>query len=210
MSLELNQVFENNRNWAQSKLDVDPNYFKEMAKGQQPPILYIGCSDSRVAAEQMMGAEPGQVFVHRNVANVVSNNDTNVLSVVNYAVTALKVKHAVVCGHTQCGGVKASMSHSNLGILNPYLRSIRDVYRLHAAKLNEIEDEDARYEELIKLNVQEQCINLAKLPEVQEALEKGQLQIHGWIFRIETGTIEDLNLDIAGLTKEINDIYSVY
>lgn len=170
--MELKKIFENNQAWVQSKLNIDNQYFENLSKGQSPEILYIGCSDSRVTAEDMMGATPGDVFVHRNIANMVPNTDLNVMSVIDYAVTHLKVKHVVVCGHYFCGGVKAAMESSDLGVLNPWLRNIRDVYRIHKNELNAIEDEDARYKRLVELNVQEQCINVIKTAQVQKATKK--------------------------------------
>ncbi len=155
----IDQIFENNKQWVQSKLNDDKTYFDKLASGQDPDILYIGCSDSRATAEEIMGLGPGEVFVHRNIANMASNLDLTAMGVINYAVTHLKVDHVVVCGHYGCGGVKAAMQSQDLGILNPYLRNIRDVYRMHKTELNAIKDEEARYKRLIELNVQEQCIN---------------------------------------------------
>jgi len=134
--MKIEDVFSNNKEWVQSKLEVDPSFFKDLAKGQNPELLYIGCSDSRVTAEDLLGAKPGEVFVHRNIANMVISIDLNVMSVINYAVNQLKVNHIVVCGHFGCGGVKAAMESSDLGILNPWLRNIRDVYRIHQNELN--------------------------------------------------------------------------
>lgn len=195
--MNIEKVFENNKEWAANKLNVDASYFDELTKGQSPEILYIGCADSRVSAESMMGAEPGEVFVHRNVANVISNMDDNSLSVINYAVNHLKVKHLVVCGHTFCGGVKAAMGNDDLGPLNPWLKNIRDVYRLHHVELDAIADENDRYNRLIELNVMEQCINAYKSMEVQEKVNNGSLQIHAWVFDIKTGLINDLNFDVS-------------
>ena len=203
------EIFENNQKWIENKLNLDENYFTELAKGQSPDFLYIGCADSRVTAESMMGAEPGDVFVHRNVANVVSNLDINSKAVINYAVKHLKVKHAVVCGHYYCGGVKAAMTTSDLGIINPWLQNIRDVYRFHQNELDAIPDEEERYKRLVELNVQEQCINLINNPDVQQAVENGTLAIHGWVFDIATGKIIDLELDLSQLTNSIKQVYKV-
>ena len=203
------EIFENNQKWIENKLNLDENYFTELAKGQSPDFLYIGCADSRVTAESMMGAEPGDVFVHRNVANVVSNLDINSKAVINYAVKHLKVKHAVVCGHYYCGGVKAAMTTSDLGIINPWLQNIRDVYRFHQNELDAIPDEEERYRRLVELNVQEQCINLINNPDVQQAVENGTLAIHGWVFDIATGKIIDLELDLSQLTNSIKQVYKV-
>ena len=207
--MDLKEVFSNNADWVKEKLSVDPSYFEELAKGQQPPILYIGCSDSRVTAEQVMGLGPGQVFVHRNIANMVPQLDMSVTSVINYAVEHLKVKHLVVCGHYYCGGVKAAMSSADLAILNPWLRGIRDVYRLHQKELEAIEDEEARYRRLVELNVQEQCINAIKLPDVQKALNSGALDVHGWVFDIGTGKLIDLDINFDDILKGIMPIYQI-
>jgi len=147
------QVFANNREWVAAKLKADPNYFEELAKGQTPNFLYIGCADSRVPANEIMGLAPGDIFVHRNIANLVVNTDLNAQSVIEYAVVHLKVKHIIVCGHYGCGGVKGAMQPQDLGILNGWLREIRDVYRIHKKELDQIEDEENRYRRLIELNV---------------------------------------------------------
>lgn len=207
MDLEL--IFENNRKWVAEKLEHDEQYFKQLAKGQNPDMLYIGCSDSRVTAEDMMGAQPGDLFVHRNIANVVPTTDINSLSVINYAVVHLQVEHIVVCGHYGCGGVKAAMQVTNMGILNPWLRCIRDVYRMHADQLKAIDDDSLRYDRLVELNVQEQCINVLKAPEVLLAHKAKKLTIHGWVFDIATGKIKDLNIDFDPIIKRIVQIYKV-
>lgn len=205
----LKKVFSNNQEWIQKKLNVDSTYFENLAKGQNPEILYIGCSDSRVTAEDMMGLAPGEAFIHRNIANVVSNLDISAMSVLNYAVEHLKVKHIVVCGHYYCGGVKAAMTASDLGILNPWLKNIRDVYRLHQNVLEAIDDDEARYKKLVELNVQEQCINTLKNKDVQDAYHQGRLEVHGWVFDISTGAIIDLQIDIKAVVKDIMSIYNL-
>ncbi|MBC9797335.1 carbonic anhydrase [Sinomicrobium weinanense] len=207
--MELTKVFENNEKWIARKLEADPDYFKNLSKGQSPEILYIGCSDSRVTAEDLMGAQPGEVFVHRNIANMVTSIDLNVMSVLNYAVNHLKVKHVVVCGHYFCGGVKAAMQAEDLGILNPWLRNIRDVYRLHEKELNAIADETERYNRLVELNVQEQCINLIKTAAVQKAYKERGLKVHGWVFDIHSGKLIDLKIDFDSLLKDIMQIYNL-
>lgn len=207
--MNLEQIFENNQEWVQEKLQIDKDYFKKLAEGQAPELLYIGCSDSRVTAESLMGLEPGEVFIHRNVANVVSGTDVNMLSVVNYAVVHLRVKHIVVCGHTGCGGVKAAMGKSDMGIINPWVENIRDVYRLHQAELDKLEG-DARYNRLIELNVREQCVNLMKNPDVQGAYRKGNIKIHGWMFELETGNLVDQHLDIDKIMADIMSIYEIH
>ena len=204
------QIFKNNEEWIQEKLSIDKNYFENLAKGQSPEFLYIGCSDSRVTAEELMGLKPGQAFIHRNIANLVNNVDLNVMSVLNYAVRNLKVKHIIVCGHYNCGGVKAAMEPKDLGILNPWLRNIRDVYRFHKEELNAIDDEKLRYERLVELNVQEQCVNLIKTAAVQEAYHERGIMVHGWVFDIHTGRLINLNIDFPKILAEITEIYKLY
>lgn len=206
--MDIKKVFDNNKEWVKSQLEKS-DYFKNLAAGQAPEILYIGCSDSRVTAEELMGLQPGDVFVHRNIANMVPNTDLNVLSVINYAVQHLKVNHVVVCGHYNCGGVKAAMEQSDLGILNPWLKNIRDVYRLHRKELNGIEDQAARYDRFVELNVQEQCINVIKAVEVQRAIIERNLTVHGWIFDVRSGKLVDLAIDFENITKNISDIYRI-
>lgn len=205
--MNLDKVFKNNEAWIKDKLSTDNNYFEELGKGQSPELLYIGCSDSRVTAEDLMGLGPGEVFVHRNIANMVISIDLNVMSVVNYAVDHLKVNHVVVCGHYACGGVKAAMQSADLGILNPWLRNIRDVYRIHRNELDAIPDEDKRYDRLVELNVQEQCVNLIKTASVQKAARDRNLKVHGWVFDVHTGKLIDLKIDFEGILKNIMEIY---
>ena len=205
--MKLDKVFENNEAWIKDKLSTDNNYFEELGKGQSPELLYIGCSDSRVTAEDLMGLGPGDVFVHRNIANMVISIDLNVMSVVNYAVDHLKVNHVVVCGHYACGGVKAAMQSADLGILNPWLRNIRDVYRIHRNELDAIANEDKRYDRLVELNVQEQCVNLIKTATVQKAARDRNLKVHGWVFDVHTGRLIDLKIDFEGILKNIMEIY---
>lgn len=204
------QIFENNRRWIASKTASDKDFFKKLAADQSPEYLYIGCSDSRVTAEDLMGAQPGEVFIHRNVANVVASVDLNVMTVINYAVRNLRVKHIVVCGHYNCGGVKAAMQPKDLGILNPWLRNIRDVYRLHKEELNAITDEHARYDRLVELNVQEQCVNVIKTAVVQQRyINEGYPLVHGWVFDLRTGTLKDLEIDFEKVLHEIQEIYNL-
>lgn len=205
--MDLNRVFENNKKWIKDKLATNSDYFEELGKGQNPELLYIGCSDSRVTAEDLMGLGPGDVFVHRNIANMVISIDLNVMSVVNYAVNHLKVNHVVVCGHYACGGVKAAMQSADLGILNPWLRNIRDVYRIHHDELNAIMDESKRYDRLVELNVKEQCVNLIKTAAVQKAYRERGLKVHGWVFDVHTGKLIDLNIDFEKYLKDIMEIY---
>jgi carbonic anhydrase len=205
--MEIEQIFRNNQLWIDEKLKTDSEFFNNLVMGQNPKYLYIGCSDSRVTAEELMGAKPGEVFVLRNIANMVSNTDLSAMSVINYAVSHLKVKHIVVCGHYYCGGVKAAMQSADLGILNPWLRSIRDVYRLHKAELDAYQDENERYKRLIELNVQEQCVNVIKTADVQKAYYERRLAVHGWVFDIETGKLKDLKINFDAILAEIMEIY---
>lgn len=207
---KIEKIFENNKSWIAEKLAIDENYFENLSQGQHPEFLYIGCSDSRVTAEDLMGVQPGEVFIHRNIANLVNNVDLNVMSVLNYAVRHLKVNHIVVCGHYNCGGVKAAMQPKDMGILNPWLRNIRDVYRTHKIELNAIADEDARYNRLVELNVQEQCVNLIKTAAVQEAHNERGLMVHGWVFDIHTGKLIDLKIDFPKILENIMEIYKLY
>ncbi len=205
--MDINQIFKNNEAWVNSKLGVDPNYFKNLANGQNPDILYIGCSDSRVTAEEIMGVNPGDVFVMRNISNMVSNLDLSAMSVIDYAVDVLKVKHIVVCGHYGCGGVKAAMQSKDLGILNPWLRNIRDVYRLHRNELNAITNEEKKYKRLVELNVQEQCVNVIKTADVQIAVRQGRLTVHGWVMDVASGKLIDLKIDFEKVLEGIMEIY---
>jgi len=207
---KIEKIFENNKAWIAEKLAIDENYFEDLSKGQSPEFLYIGCSDSRVTAEDLMGVQPGEVFIHRNIANLVNNVDLSVMSVINYAIRHLKVNHVVVCGHYNCGGVKAAMQPKDMGILNPWLRTIRDVYRTHKVELNAIENEEARYNRLVELNVQEQCVNLIKTAAVQEAHNERGLMVHGWVFDIHTGKLIDLKIDFPKILGDIMEIYKLY
>jgi carbonic anhydrase len=203
------QILRNNQKWIAKKLKTDSDYFKNLSHGQSPEILYIGCSDSRVTAEELMGAQLGEVFVHRNIANMVPNSDLNVMSVITYAVSILKVNHIIVCGHYFCGGVKAAMESSDLGILNPWLRNIRDVYRIHRTELDAIQDEELRYNRLVELNVVEQCINVLKTSDVQKAIIWRNLTVHGWVFDIKSGKLNDLEIDFDHILKDIREIYRI-
>ncbi len=205
--MDIKKIFENNKEWVDSKLKQDEKYFDKLGAGQNPNFLYIGCSDSRVTAEEVMGAGPGEIFVHRNIANMVISIDLNVMSVLNYAVDHLKVDHIIVCGHYGCGGVKAAMESQDLGILNPWLRNIRDVYRTHKTELNAIEDEDKRYERLVELNVQEQCINAIKTAAVQKANRERGLKVYGWVFDVHSGELKDLKIDFEKTLENIMEIY---
>lgn len=204
------QIFENNKKWVAKKKGGNKDFFENLSKGQDPDFLYIGCSDSRVTAEELMGLDPGDVFVYRNIANLIINNDLSAMSVIHFAVKHLQVKHIIVCGHYYCGGVKAAMQHKDLGILNPWLRNIRDVYRIHQQELNAIEDGDQKYKRLIELNVEEQCINVLKTTSVQSAYrKKGFPKVHGWIFDVKTGLLIDLDFDFEKKLDEIEEIYDL-
>jgi len=205
--MDIKKIFENNKEWVQERLSTEPEYFKKLSEGQSPEILYIGCSDSRVSSEELMGVGPGDVFVHRNIANMVPNTDLNSMSVINYAVEHLKVKHVVVCGHYYCGGVKAAMQSADLGLLNPWLRNIRDVYRIHKDELSLIENEEERYKKFVELNVQEQCVNVIKTADVQKAIRNRNLTVHGWVFDIHSGKLIDLKIDFDAILENIMEIY---
>lgn len=204
---KLEDIFDNNKEWVKNKLASDPDYFNRLSEEQKPEILYIGCSDSRVTAEELMGMAPGEVFVHRNIANMVPNTDLSVMSVIDYAVAHLRVNHIVVCGHYNCGGIRSAMKAEDLGILNPWLRNVRDVYRLHSAELNAIEDEEQRHRRLVELNVQEQCINVLKTAEVQSAFKERNISVHGWVYDMYTGKLKDLKIDFRKDLEHIMEIY---
>jgi carbonic anhydrase len=207
--MNIKQIFDNNQKWIAEKLKVNEDYFRNLAQGQNPEILYIGCSDSRVSAEELMGLQPGEVFVHRNIANMVPNTDLSAMSVINYALSHLRVNHVIVCGHYYCAGVKAAMQSTDLGILNPWLRNIRDVYRLHKNELNQIDDIEARYKRLVELNVQEQCINIIKTSDLQFAYKERRVTVHGWVFDIQSGILIDLQIDFDKILENIREIYRI-
>ncbi len=207
--MQLSQLFKNNEKWVQERLAEDPLYFDKLSQGQSPEYLYIGCSDSRVTAEEIMGLMPGEIFVHRNIANMVVSIDLNAMSVINYAIDHLKVKHVIVCGHYYCGGVKAAMQSKDLGILNPWLRNIRDVYRTYKDELDTFINEEDKYNRLIELNVQEQCLNLIKTAAVQKAHKEYGLEVHGWVFDVKTGKLKDLQIDFRRLLAKIMEIYRI-
>lgn len=204
-----NQLLQNNKKWVASKLEKDPDYFKRLSLGQSPPILWIGCADSRVPANEIIGAEPGEVFVHRNIANMVVHSDMNMLSVLDYAVNVLKVKHIIVCGHYGCGGVQAAMTNKHIGLIDNWIRHIKDVYRFHQDELNAIEDEKDRFNRFVELNVVEQVLDLAKTSIVQTAWESGQkVQVHGWVYGIHDGVIKDLGVNLSD-NKSLSDVYQL-
>ncbi|OYU81178.1 MAG: carbonate dehydratase [Flavobacterium sp. BFFFF1] len=201
------KILDNNKIWVETTLEKDPNYFKDLAKGQTPPLLWIGCSDSRVPANEIIGAKPGEVFVHRNIANMVVHSDMNMLSVLDYAVNVLKVKHVIVCGHYGCGGIKAAMGNQSIGIIDNWIRHIKDVYRLHHVYLDSIINEDDRFNAFVELNVKEQVFDLAKTSIVQSAWRAGQeLTLHGWAYGLNSGFVTDLNVDLTG-TEDLDSVY---
>jgi carbonic anhydrase len=203
-----NKLFENNRKWVTEKLSLDPEYFEKLALGQQPKFLWIGCSDSRVPASEITGTQPGDMFVHRNVANLVVSTDMNMLSVLQYAVEVLKVQHVIVCGHYGCGGVKAAMEDKNLGLINKWLRNIKDVYRLHRDELNGISNSNDRFKRLVELNVIEQVYNLHKTSIIQNAFARdASIHVHGWVYDLREGYIKDLEVDIRKAFEEYDEIF---
>ncbi|MBE8726821.1 carbonate dehydratase [Flavobacterium hungaricum] len=203
------QLLENNKKWVENSLALDPNYFADLAKGQSPPLLWIGCSDSRVPANEIVGAKPGEVFVHRNIANMVVHSDMNMLSVLDYAVNVLKIKHVIVCGHYGCGGVKAAMGNQSVGIIDNWIRHIKDEYRLHEKYLNSIEDETERFNAFVEINAKEQVYNLAKTSIVQNAWRNGQdLMLHGWVYGLNSGFVTDLNVNISS-NEELDEVYQL-
>ncbi|KAL2753516.1 hypothetical protein ACRALDRAFT_1082919 [Sodiomyces alcalophilus JCM 7366] len=204
------RVFEHNRAWVTEQTRKDPDFFVKLSAGQKPEYLWIGCSDSRIPAEQIAGLQPGEAFIHRNIANLVNNVDLNVMSVIQYAVRHLEVKHIIVCGHYGCGGVAAAMTPQDLGILNPWLRNIRDVYRQHSAELDAIADKTARCNRLVELNVMEQCRNVIKSAAVQQSYSKKKYPIvHGWVFGLDNGLLKDLNIGFENMLAEIQKIYNL-
>lgn len=203
------KIIENNKKWVESKLKVDPEYFKNLAKGQKPPLLWIGCADSRVPANQIIGAQPGEVFVHRNIANMVIHSDMNMLSVLDYAVNVLKVQHVIVCGHYGCGGVKAAMGNQSIGIIDNWIRHIKDIYRVHKNELDGMSDEDKRFDRFVELNVIEQVYDLAKTSIVQGAWSNGQdLTIHGWVYGVDSGIVKDLGVNFKN-DSELDEVYQL-
>jgi carbonic anhydrase len=201
------RLLENNKNWVKEQLELDPDFFERLSRGQSPDYLWIGCSDSRVPANQITGTDPGEVFVHRNIANMVVHSDMNMLSVLSYAVDVLKVKHIIVCGHYGCGGVIAAMKNQQFGLIDNWLRHIKDVYRYHHVELDAIEDEDLRARRFVEVNVQEQVHDLGKTSIVQNAWKRNQpLHIHGWVYDIKDGLINDLKVTFT-CTKDLHKVY---
>ena len=203
------KIIDNNKKWVEEKLKISPDYFNNLAEGQQPPLLWIGCSDSRVPANEIIGAEPGEVFVHRNIANMVIHSDMNMLSVLDYAVNALKVQHVIVCGHYGCGGVKAAMGNDSIGIIDNWIRHIKDIYRFHHEELDVIKDEKERFNRFVELNVKEQVFDLAKTSIVQSAWKNGQkLFLHGWVYGLNSGYVTDLGVNITS-NEDLDLVYQL-
>jgi carbonic anhydrase len=202
-------LLEGNRKWVREKLDNDPDYFNNLAKAQRPEVLWIGCADSRVPANQITGTNPGDIFVHRNIANLVVHTDMNMLAVLDYAVNILEVKHVIVCGHYGCGGVFAAMQNQQFGIIDNWLRVIKDVYRLHAEELDAITDLEERFDRFVELNVVEQVLDLSKTSIIQNSWSRRNYPaLHGWVCSLKTGLIKDLNVSL-GSTDTLPDIYRV-
>jgi carbonic anhydrase len=207
---ELEKLFKNNRQWSESKIAQDPDFFRRLSLQQSPTYLWIGCSDSRIPANQVIGLDPGEVFVHRNVANLVLNTDFNCLSVIQFAVEILRVKHIIVCGHYGCSGVKTAMGTSQMGLADNWLRNIRDVYAHHKPELTAIADEKRRYDRLAELNVIRQSLNVCHTTIVQNAWARGQsLCVHGWIYELSDGLLRDLNCVISS-PEQIDSVHRLH
>ena len=207
MEKSYNRLLENNKKWVAEQLELDPNYFEKLSKGQAPEYLWIGCSDSRVPANTITGTDPGDMFVHRNIANMVVHSDMNMLSVLSYAVEVLKVKHIIVCGHYGCGGVLAAMGNQQIGLIDNWLRHIKDVYRYHHQELDAIADPVERGRRFVEVNVMEQVHDLGKTSIVQNAWKNNQpLHIHGWVYDIHDGLINDLGVNFK-CTKDLHSVY---
>ncbi|MBI5807568.1 MAG: carbonate dehydratase [Ignavibacteriales bacterium] len=204
---EIKKLFQNNKDWAKKIKKQNPNFFKTLSKQQSPEYLWIGCSDSRVPANEIVGLLPGEIFVHRNIANVIVHTDLNALSVIQFAVDVLKVKHIIVCGHYGCGGIKAALENKEHGLIDNWLRHIKDVYRYHQNELDKIKTEKEKVNKLCELNVFEQVANVCKTTIVQNAWKDGQeLTVHGWIYGIENGLIKDLKISVSN-NESLKSIY---
>jgi len=200
-------IFKNNELWVAQKLREDPEYFQKLSKGQTPPILWIGCSDSRVPANEITGTQPGEIFVHRNIANMVVHTDMSMLSVLDYAVNVLGVSHVIVCGHYGCGGVHAALENKQVGIIDNWLRHIKDVYRLHKDEIDALPTLREKQRKMVELNVQEQVYDLSKTSIIQRAWEQGKfLQVHGLVYDLENGILKDQNVTI-GDNSQMDNVY---
>ncbi|MFZ6009970.1 MAG: carbonate dehydratase [Bacteroidota bacterium] len=190
-----NSLLEGNRLWVKERNEQDPEFFARLSRGQHPQVLWIGCSDSRVPANEITGTQPGDIFVHRNIANMVIHSDMNLLSVLDYAVNILKVKHVIVCGHYGCGGVNAAMDSEQYGLVDNWLRYIKDVYRIHSKELDAIDDNEARFDRLVELNVMEQVFVISRTSIIQNAWKnRSEPKVHGWVYSLKTGIIKDLGV----------------
>jgi len=204
------EIFECNKKWVEEKERGEKDFFLNSFDNHDPEFLYIGCSDSRVPANAITGLDVGDLFVHRNIANIVSNTDLNILSVLQYSIEILEVKHIVVCGHYGCGGIKCAMEQKSYGLLDNWLREIRDVYRHYAEELNEIENIEHRYNRLVELNVIEQCMNIIKTSYLQKSyIEKKYPIVHGWVYDMRTGKLIDMNIDFIELLHNVQKIYNL-
>ena len=191
--MDLNQLFENNNSWVFDKLNLDKNYFEKLSKGQSPQILYFGCSDSRIIPEVIMGMEPGDVFVHRNISNIVSDSDLNSMSVLHFAIEQLKINQIIVCGHYDCGGIKEVLQSSDHGYLNHWLKNVMDVFDSNKEELDTIHSEKEKQHRLAELNVLNQCMNIQNSEIIKKGSKEREIQIYGWIFDIYSGKLLDLN-----------------
>ncbi len=208
---EIDDVYEKllqgNKDWVAARLKEDSMFFDRLARGQSPPLLWIGCADSRVSANEITNTQPGEVFVHRNIANMVIHTDINMLSVLEYAVKVLKVKHVIVCGHYGCGGIAAALGNDQFGLIDNWLRNIKDVYRLHYQELDSIKDKTEQARRLVELNVIEQVFNLCKTSSIQNAWEESNIpHVHGWVYDIANGIIKDLNVTV----RDNSDMMNIY
>ena len=202
-----NKLLSNNKEWVEEMTSKDKDYFENLSKGQKPPVLWIGCSDSRVPANEITGTHPGELFVHRNIANMVVHTDMNMLSVLDYAVNQLGVQHVIVCGHYGCGGVQAAMQNKSLGLINKWIRNIKEVYKDNLTELKKIDSEKKRFDRLVELNVKAQVYDLAKTSIVQQKWkDKSGLQIHGWVYDLQDGTIKDLKVSMES-AEHLNDVF---
>jgi carbonic anhydrase len=200
------RLLQNNADWAAQKLNVDPDFFHRLSQQQKPEFLWVGCSDSRVPANEITGTDPGEIFVHRNIANMVVHTDLNFLSVLQYAVEVLHVKHIIVCGHYGCGGVIAAMGNQSAGLVNKWLRNIKEVYEKHHLELDAIADTKQRADRLVELNVTEQVRNLAKTSIVQKAWQDRSLKVHGWVYGLDTGRVKDLDV----MMHDLDDLEPIF
>jgi len=208
--MEYKDIFDKNKDWVADKLKEDPHFFEQHFDSQTPKYLYIGCSDSRVPANEITGLELGDLFVHRNIANIVAHNDMNMMAILQYAVEVLKVEHVVVCGHYGCGGIQAAMQPHSFGLLDNWLRNIRDVYRFHKLELENIKETEQKMNRLAEINVEEQCMNVIKNASIQKSyLKYGRPLIHGWIYDMENGYLKDLDIHFDDMLEKVQETYNL-